>query len=160
MPNDDEHKPAKEGRSYPPLIPIVFFGAGLALHFAVPLGFPDAARPASPYAGGALVILAVALARWAAMTMKKAGVSPNPNKPKDALVTGGPFRHTRNPLYIAVMTLYAGVAFILRAGWMLALLPLMFLAFNRLVTRREEPYLEKRFGEEYIKYKSAVRRWV
>jgi len=158
MPNDAEKIPfiAK----YPPLIPAVSFAAGLALHFGFPLGFPEQARHVSPYAGAALILFAGILSSWAARTMKKAGVTPSPREPKNTLTTGGPFRYTRNPLYIAMMLLYAGIALILRAGWMIALLPLMFLAFNRLVKVREEPYLEGLFREDYLRYKLNVRRWL
>jgi len=145
---------------YPPLIPATSLIAGLALHFGVPIGFPEPVRGVSPYAGAALIIFAGIFSSWAARTMKKAGITPSPREPKTALTTGGAFRYSRNPLYIAMMSLYAGIALILRSSWMLLFLPPMFLAFNRLVKRHEEPYLQERFGEEYEDYKRSVRRWV
>jgi len=158
LPNDAEKIPfiAK----YPPLIPVTSLIAGLALHFGVPIGFPEQAHTVSPYAGAALILFAGVLSSWAARTMKKSGVTPSPREPKTALTTGGPFRYTRNPLYIAMMSLYAGIGLALRSSWMLVFLPPMFVLFNRIVKKGEEPYLEERFREEYLRYKLNVRRWL
>ena len=83
-----------------------------------------------------------------------------PMKPTTALVTSGPYRVTRNPMYVGMAFLYAGLALSLGVIWALALLPAVLLMVDRLVIAREERYLEAKFGEEYRDYKRRVRRWL
>ena len=76
------------------------------------------------------------------------------------LVTDGPYRFTRNPMYLGMACLYIGIMFAFGLLWGLLWLPLVVLAVDRLVIAREEPYLEQTFGEEYRGYKARVRRWL
>jgi protein-S-isoprenylcysteine O-methyltransferase Ste14 len=90
----------------------------------------------------------------------RAGTPVIPFKPSTALVVDGPYRFSRNPIYLGMAALYVGLAFLL--GWMLALilLPVVLVAVDRLVIAREEPYLERKFGQDYVEYKGRVRRWI
>jgi protein-S-isoprenylcysteine O-methyltransferase Ste14 len=72
----------------------------------------------------------------------------------------GPFRHTRNPGYLSLTMIYAGLASLANALWAILLLPAALLVIQRGVIEREERYLERRFGEEYLRYKARVRRWI
>src|SRR5688572_29146062 len=75
------------------------------------------------------------------------------------LVTDGPYRFTRNPMYLGMACLYVGIIFAFGLMWGLLCLPIVLLAIDRLVVAREEPYLERAIGDEYRAYKSDVRRW-
>src|SRR5215218_8801600 len=90
----------------------------------------------------------------------RAGTPTNPYKPSSGIVTEGPFRYTRNPAYLSMTMVYAGVAFLARAPWALALLPVALGVIRRGVIEREERYLERKFGAEYVSYKARVRRWI
>lgn len=76
------------------------------------------------------------------------------------LVTDGPYRFTRNPMYLGMACLYVGIMFAFGLMWGFLLLPVVVLAVDRLVIAREEPYLERTFGEDYTRYKTRVRRWL
>ena len=84
----------------------------------------------------------------------------NPNEPATALVTDGPFRFSRNPLYLAFTLLYSGVAVVANALWAALPLPIILVVIQRGVIDREERYLERRFGTAYRQYKDGVRRWL
>lgn len=83
-----------------------------------------------------------------------------PVVPAATLVTRGPYRVTRNPMYVGLAFLYAGIALYFRLSWGLLLLPVVLLSVYYLVIAREERYLERRFGEAYTHYKMQVRRWL
>jgi protein-S-isoprenylcysteine O-methyltransferase Ste14 len=76
------------------------------------------------------------------------------------LVTDGPFRYTRNPAYLSMAMIYAGISSLANALWAMLLLPATLLVIQRGVIEREERYLERKFGDEYLRYKAGVRRWV
>jgi protein-S-isoprenylcysteine O-methyltransferase Ste14 len=92
--------------------------------------------------------------------MSNAGTSPDWDSPATVLIVHGPFRFSRNPQYLSVTILYLGVAISVNALWPIVLLPVFLLGFTIGVIWREERYLERRFGEEYLRYKGRVRRWL
>ena len=81
-------------------------------------------------------------------------------EPTTAIVVHGPYRFTRNPMYVSLVGLYAGVTLFVNSAWPLILLPAVVLLVQRQVIAREEAYLEAKFGEEYRAYKARVRRWI
>jgi len=81
-------------------------------------------------------------------------------EPTTAIVVHGPYRFTRNPMYVSLVGLYAGVTLFVNSAWPLILLPAVVLLVRRQVIAREEAYLEAKFGEEYRAYKARVRRWI
>ncbi len=92
--------------------------------------------------------------------MRRAGTNVDPYRPATAIVTGGPYRFTRNPMYVGFTLMYAGIS-----AWTNALLPILLLPavqqlMRRGVIEREERYLERKFGDEYLRYKARVRRWI
>jgi protein-S-isoprenylcysteine O-methyltransferase Ste14 len=116
-------------------------------------------RVGSTVIGIVLAIIGLAIGVWALFTMLRAGTSPDPYKPVTALVTGGPYRFSRNPMYVAMVLLYAAAALLFRIIPALILLPVALLLVEFGVIRREERYLEAKFGDRYREYRSHVRRW-
>lgn len=94
------------------------------------------------------------------VAFRRARTSPNPWRPTTALVVTGPYRWTRNPMYVGMTLLYLGATVWVNTVWPLIPLPVILLVMQRGVIAREEVYLEARFGEEYRKYKEHVRRWL
>lgn len=91
---------------------------------------------------------------------RRARTHPEPWKPTKALVTGGLYRVTRNPMYLGMLLVYLGITLAERTVWPLLPLPLVVLAFEVGVIRREERYLARRFGPDYDAYRRQVRRWL
>jgi protein-S-isoprenylcysteine O-methyltransferase Ste14 len=108
-----------------------------------------------PLVGGGM-----ALGRWFIRTMCDADTTLEVNKPVSSLVQDGPFRYSRNPGYLSLVMIYAGIATLRNALWAMLLLPLVLVVTKRELIEREERYLERTFGEEYLAYKRRVRRWV
>jgi protein-S-isoprenylcysteine O-methyltransferase Ste14 len=144
----------------PPLIYIVGFLVGVALELA----FPIAALPLALAVSAALIGFAIwlALDGAAMLHFRRARTSMVPMKPSTALVTSGPYGYgfTRNPMYVGMAVLYAALALALGVIWALAFLPVVIFAVDRLVIAREEPYLERKLGDNYRDYKRRVRRWL
>jgi protein-S-isoprenylcysteine O-methyltransferase Ste14 len=92
--------------------------------------------------------------------MRRAETNVDPYKPATSVVTGGPFRFTRNPLYLSFTMIYGGIATIANALPAALLLPIVLRLMRRGVIEREERYLERKFGDEYIEYKEEVPRWI
>lgn len=110
--------------------------------------------------GLATIAAGIALMVFAAVQFWRKHTSVLPYRPTTALIESGPFRISRNPIYVADTLCYVGVAVLLNAAWPLLLLPLVLLVMNRGVILREERYLERKFGDEYNAYKLRVRRWL
>jgi len=91
---------------------------------------------------------------------RRAGTTPNPWRATTSLVTGGPYRFTRNPMYVGFTLWYLAATSWVNALWPLLLLPLVLLVMQRGVIAREEAYLRRRFGREYEEYSVGVRRWL
>ena len=110
--------------------------------------------------GALLLVLVVVLGAWGLWTFKQQGTTHEPNGVASALLTTGPFRWTRNPLYLALSCCLAGFGFLLDSAWLLGLTPLLILLLDRLVIVREEVRLRTQFGNEYVAYARRVRRWL
>jgi protein-S-isoprenylcysteine O-methyltransferase Ste14 len=112
------------------------------------------------FMGMPLVAAGIGLAGWFASTMRRAGTPIDPYEAPTALVTEGPFRHTRNPAYVGVTLIYTGLSLLTGILWPLLFLPGVLLTVDRGVIQREERYLEKQFGSPYREYLRRVRRWL
>lgn len=141
----------------PLLIYAVAFGAALLLHALVPLRVGW--WPMRVFGGTLLIVAGILLARSALRAMGLAGTSANPYGSAAVLVTQGPFRWTRNPLYLAQTFLYVGMAMALNTLWPLVWLPAVLLVMRYGVIEREERRLELQFGGVYQGYAARVRRW-
>ncbi len=92
--------------------------------------------------------------------MRAVGTSPNPARPTTALTIAGPYRFTRNPMYLAFALMSAGVAAVANALWPLLLVPVIVLVIQRVAILPEERYLAAKFGAEYLAFKARVPRWL
>ncbi len=142
----------------PPLFYLVAVVLGVALDLAVPL--PLAPTAVGLVAGAALIVLAASLFGWATRTMFAGGEHPNPDRPTTAIVATGPYRFTRNPLYLAMAVFTVGVALVVNSGWGLALVVPALVATHYLAIAPEERYLAGKFGDDYRAYRGRVRRWI
>ncbi len=142
----------------PPLTYLFSLVTGLVLdkRFHVPFLPHGVARAL----GWPLVLSGVLLNGWFFLTMRRADTPIDPREPVSNLTTDGPFRYTRNPAYLSMTLLYAGIAVLRNALWALMPLPLVLFVIQRDQIEREERYLERTFGEEYLRYKAQVRRWL
>ena len=110
--------------------------------------------------GVILVVLSLIPGPWAVLVMLQSGVNPEPHVPTAQLVVGGPFRFTRNPIYLTFTLFVAGLGLVLGNAWILVLLvPTLVLAHVGVIVR-EERYLSRRFGAPYDSYRQRVRRWL
>jgi protein-S-isoprenylcysteine O-methyltransferase Ste14 len=143
----------------PPVAWILALVAGVAAGWLHPLRFVPASVPGA-WVGGAIFALAFALAIWAIVTIRKAGTQVETYKPTTAIVANGPYRFTRNPIYLGMVLGLIGLAIAFDSLWILATLVLFYLVIRYGVVAREEAYLERKFGDVYLGYKSRVRRWL
>jgi len=148
-------QPTSSGvRIFPPAIHLVAIAIGFLLQWAVPIRISGMRIP-----GFVLLAIALGLIVWTAILMSRAGTTPNPTRPTTALLIGGPFRFTRNPMYLAWELIVVGVGLAANAPWVMVMAVPAALLTRRLVIDKEERYLESKFGTEYLNYKSRVRRW-
>lgn len=143
---------------FPPLLYVGTLLLGLALHWFWPLHVTKASW--GRIAGALIAVISVALGGWASITMKRAGTNVIPSKPALAIVSHGPFRFTRNPIYVANAMVYLALALVFNSLWPFLLFVPMLIVIDRGIIRREERYLEAKFGDAYLDYKTRVRRWI
>jgi len=145
----------------PPLVFLLPLGAGIWLHHLVPLlHVTGSAGTLLRRTGVVLVVLALLLTTWAMRSFRRMRTSVVPVQPSSALVMLGPYRHTRNPMYLSMTLLYLGVTLWTLALWPLLFLPVILIIIQRAVIGREEAYLARRFGDDYLAYRARVRRWI
>jgi protein-S-isoprenylcysteine O-methyltransferase Ste14 len=149
---------ARIGFFRPPLVYLASILIGLGLHWAVPL--PMTGGRWLDLWGAALMVASLLLFGYAVKLFRAAGTPVPARKPTTAIVTTGPYRFTRNPIYLAFSLLQLGLALLVGSWWLLATLVLAFALMHWIVVPREERYLEARFGDEYRRYKTSVRRWL
>ena len=154
-PNNLDHA---DVRIPPPLIYVAGFVLGLALERFLPV----LVLPKIPSRVAALLCIAVGvtIAAWSVGLFRREHTSFVPIKPTTTLVIYGPYRFTRNPMYLGLVCVYLGIALWFGIFWALILLPAVMALIRRYVIIREEQYLERKFGGEYLKYKADVRRWI
>lgn len=145
----------------PPLIYLAGVVLGLGGDFLFDLApLPQVDAAAGLWLGLAFGASGLLLVLWAARCFTRAGTALPPYKPASALVTDGPYQRSRNPIYLGMALIYLGVVCATASLGVLALFPLAVLVMEFGVIRREERYLEARFGEAYLSYKGQVRRWI
>jgi protein-S-isoprenylcysteine O-methyltransferase Ste14 len=142
--------------------PLLYFGALVALivlRSVQPMPILASASVAL-YAGIVLGTAAICLGLWAVMTMRSAGTNVDPHRESTTVVTAGPFRYTRNPIYVGFDLLFVGCMLALNDWWGAVLLVPLAVVMHVGVIRREERYLEQKFGGDYLRYKNDVARYV
>jgi protein-S-isoprenylcysteine O-methyltransferase Ste14 len=141
----------------PPIVYAVAITTGALLQRATSLPFLSSAL-AAPL-GATLVVLALALFVSSVARFRAADTPVPARKPTTAIVRTGPYRFSRNPIYLAFSVLQLGIALWANSLWLLVTLVGAVALVHYVVIRREEQYLERRFGDEYLAYKASVRRW-
>ena len=133
--------------------------AGLALNWLLPLPFLPADL-AARWLGAMVFVLALGLFAWAIVTITRAGSNVPTNLPTTTIVESGPYRFTRNPIYLGMFLGLIGLAIAFDNLWLLLMLVPFALVIRYGVVVREEDYLERKFGDAYRGYRSRVRRWL
>jgi protein-S-isoprenylcysteine O-methyltransferase Ste14 len=144
--------------TFPPVIYASFFAVGYITDRLLPIEIGYAGL--RHYSGGLLCLLGVAIVAWSVARFIDARTHVDIRKPATTLVTDGPYRMSRNPMYLAATLLYAGVAITFAKPVTLALLVPCLWVMHWGVIAREEKYLEAKFGDQYRDFRSRVRRWV
>ena len=148
---------ANAGHIRPPSVYLGSIALGVAVHFVSPVRLvPDAI---SAPVGGIGTLAAVALFVYAVRTFKVAGTPVPGNLPTTTIVRTGPYRFSRNPIYLAFSLFQLGIALWMNSLWLVVTLAAAVAVMSLVVIPREERYLETRFPVEYSAYKSSVRRW-
>lgn len=156
----DVARDAANVRIVPPLVPLATILLGVALHarWPMPIGLP---APARYWLGGGVVVVAMlGLGLWPVVLFRRSGQSEIPWKPTPTILEDGPYRFTRNPMYLQMVLVCAGFFVILANGWILLLTPICALVLQRFAIFPEEEYLTRKFGDEYLDYTRRVRRWL
>lgn len=134
----------------------VAVGAGVqALH-----RLPFVAPALGHWIGGVVMAAALALGIWSVSTFLRAGTTPDPRGEVTTFVIAGPFRFSRNPMYVTNVVFQIGAALVLNNAWILLLAPVTWLVLDRVVIAGEERYLEARYGGSFDDYRQRVRRWL
>lgn len=160
MENGEKHGAAV--KFPPPILPIVTIVAGYILGRFLPL-FPDSTLPTPErywiggiIAGAAVLVLGI----WPIQLFRKSGQDVTPWSPTPEIVVVGPYKLTRNPMYLQMILFCIGFSIILSSVWILILTPVCGWLIYNIAIRHEEIYLEDKFGDSYRAYKENVRRWV
>lgn len=165
MTNGDRINPPEEAPPFaglgllrPPVVYLTATVVGVAIHYArpVPLVPPALAAPL----GIAAILGAIALFLASFRTFQAAGTPVPGDQPTTAIVRKGPYRFSRNPIYLAFSLLLIGIALWVNSVWLLVTLVPAVMVMSLVVIPREEAYLEARFPSEYLPYKASVRRWL
>ena len=145
----------------PPTLFVAGFLLALALErWLISLRFGGGSSPMWPLTAWLLIALGMGLLAWAMLTFRRARTAILPSNPASTIVTNGPYRISRNPMYVGLTLVYIGLSLLTRMAWPLVLLPIVLAALYVFVIRREERYLRAAFGEEYRMYQQRVRRWI
>src|SRR5688572_8402023 len=145
----------------PPSLFAAGLGVAYLMHRRWPLPLvPEHVARWVELAGWGDVVVRLALMGWGIATFRREQTAVYPNQRARLLVESGPYRRTRNPMYLGMTVLYLGVTALMNSWWPLLLLPLVLWALVILVIGREERYLAQEFGEHYDAYRSRVRRWI
>jgi protein-S-isoprenylcysteine O-methyltransferase Ste14 len=149
-------------RVFPPGVPAVTILLGLVLQRLWPMSVDSRVSPATRrWIGGLIVVGAIlGLGLWSVILFRRSGQNENPWTPTPQIVERGPFRLSRNPMYLQMLLVCVGVALLLANVWLLLLTPLAGWVLHHFAIRPEEAYLERKFGQTYRAYKGRVRRWL
>ena len=144
-----------------PVPPPLLFGGPLALSLLLrkrpSVPFPRWLRLAT---GALLVVAGFALGGWSIWAFAKAKENPDVWSPTNAIMTGGPYAYTRNPIYLAMALCYGGVGVAANSLVTVLSLPAVVKLAERMAVEREEAYLQAKFGKRYDRYRENVPRWL
>lgn len=162
--DDSEAPPSKapppNRLSWPPIAYLGAVVAAVVLQVASPLAFPAAAKAPLALLGLGLLVGGVGLVVVSIRTLNRARTTVQPHRAASALVTDGPYRRSRNPIYLGNTLALVGLSLVFDVPWFLVTAPLATLAVQELAIKPEERHLAARFGEAWRSYAGAVRRWI
>lgn len=144
----------------PPLFYIAIFFAAVLMQKLVPLNTDFFYTSTSKIIGSIILVIGLFFNFPALSQFFKTKNSLVTIKPANTLQTTGIYSVSRNPMYVSLLLFYIGLSFIIGNWWNLVLLPILFLIVQEYVIKREEKYLERRFGQPFYDYKAKVRRWL
>ena len=142
----------------PPLVFLGYLVSAVIFQWLVPFPFPWPLP--LRIIGGVVLIIGFLLAGSAVREMRRMHTTPDPGQPVTALVTSGPYRFTRNPIYLGFLLIYLGFTLLAGTLWGLVLSPFLIGTVTRWVIHAEEDYLGGKFEGEYAAYRSRVRQWI
>ena len=141
----------------PPIVYLVSILVGVGINLVWPVQlFPYAVEPLGP----SLTLLAVVLFVLSVREFRKARTPIRTRKPVTAVIATGPYRFSRNPIYLSFTLLQLGIGMWANSAWVVGMLIPTLVLMSYGVIAREERYMEQKFGDEYLRYRAAVRRWV
>ena len=143
---------------FPPLLLALALLVGFGARWIVSVEWVPGAL--AVFVGPAVTAVSLGLFLWAVYTMRAGDASIPTNEPTDAIVTRGAFRFSRNPIYVSMLLLQVGVGIWANSLWFLGLAAISAMLLSWGVISREEQYLERKFGTDYLAYKALVRRWL
>ena len=144
------------------IIPPLVYLAGLVIGFLANIWIPIKVVPSlvAWTSGGILIFCGAVVTGSAVLKFKDGGTTVRPDRAASTLVIAGPYKITRNPMYLGLAFVYAGIAIAGQSVWALILLAVVLIIVQRGAIEPEEAFLEKRFGADYLSYKEKVRRWI
>jgi protein-S-isoprenylcysteine O-methyltransferase Ste14 len=154
----DSHSGVPNVKVVPPSV----YLAGVVIGIVISIWIPTKIVPSSLAwtLGGILIVCGAVLSGSAILEFKGMGTTVRPDRAASTLVVVGPYRITRNPMYLGLALVYLGMAIADQSVWAVMLLPVVLTIIQRRVIEPEEAFLERRFGTSYIRYKENVRRWI
>jgi protein-S-isoprenylcysteine O-methyltransferase Ste14 len=146
----------------PPFFLLIAVALAIALEWMIGPSFLAAPGITSLQSWAGLLVLAaaIALAISGIRAFTREGTNVHPTQPALKLVTSGPYRFTRNPMYLGMVLFLLGLSLVFSLEWALILVPFLWLAYDRLVVAREEAYLSRKFGTPYTDFLGRTRRWL
>ncbi len=144
----------------PPLLYVATFLAAVLIQKLVPLSKDFFYTATSKIIGSVIILIGLFFNFPALRQFFKTKNTLVTIKPANSLQTSGIYSVSRNPMYVSLLLLYTGLSFMIGNWWNLVLLPVLFLIVQEYVIKREEKYLNRRFGQQYFDYKTKVRRWL
>src|SRR5688572_969833 len=159
MPNTSPHRP--DIHIAPPIVFMAGFLFGFLLdRYLIAMRISGAASRSIALVGLALMVAGAVLAIAGVLAFRRARTTILPFRAASAMVRDGPYRFTRNPMYVGMTLGYLGLSLAFNTAWPILLLPLVLVAMVKLVITKEEEYLEAVFGDDYRVFKRDVRRWL
>ena len=152
---DSAHVPV-----FPPGIYLIALGLGFLFQRLLPLSVGQSWRVGGGWLGYALIVVGLSVMATSVGLFFRAGTTPNPTRPTTTLVIRGPYRFTRNPMYLGLTVLTAGIGLAAHTLWPALTALVAAVVTQRVVIAREERYLEQKFGAQYVEYAKGVRRWL
>ena len=144
----------------PPLVFFALLGIASVLEYWFGLDYPKGHLGLRSFIALIVFTFSGYLALHAVVVLKKRGIFIDPGKPTTQIVDDGPFRFSRNPMYLSLVLVLLALSILFLSIWFFLSAAGLWLVFDRIVVAPEELYLEQKFGDRYAEYKSRVRRWI